>query len=431
MFHRARSPERPTPITVDDVELTASEGEPLAAALLAADITTVARSPKLHRPRSAACFRGGCDGCLARVNGVPNVMTCLRPVVGGEKVETQNYLGSRKADLLRISDWFFPDGIDHHHLLVGIPGVSDAMQAFARKLAGLGRLPKEPLAPQPARRLDVEVLVVGAGLAGLTAAAELSKRGLRVALVDDGSSLGGGLAGLEGLGPVPPLPVLRKVQVFLQSTVAGLYAGEALVATPEGAVVITARGTLLATGAHDPVVAVPNNDLPGVMSAKAVAKLLGLGIEPTGLTVIAGPSFYGDLVKDALAERALRIETGALRAIQGSAAVKRVVLLEKGREIRRNAAVLALAEEGAPAFELGVQAGARTAFVERGGYRIVTDEDGRAAEGLWAAGEVTGMAFQPAAVAHQAARVASALAATLQASPRPADAQQSGPEGRA
>ena len=67
----------PVTIYLDGAAIPAERGEPLAAALLAADKTILARSPKLHRPRGPSCFRGGCDGCLARVDGVPNVMTCL------------------------------------------------------------------------------------------------------------------------------------------------------------------------------------------------------------------------------------------------------------------------------------------------------------------------------------------------------------------
>ena len=59
------------------------------------------------------------------VDGEPNVMTCLRRARGGERIETQNVVGSRKADLLRVTDWFFPNGLDHHHFMAGVPGLRD------------------------------------------------------------------------------------------------------------------------------------------------------------------------------------------------------------------------------------------------------------------------------------------------------------------
>src|SRR5271155_38879 len=158
MFRRSRAPAFPVTIHLDGAALPAERGEapagavlpggkthlppptprggaapragggePLAAALLAADKTILARSPKLHRPRGPSCFRGGCDGCLARVDGVPHVMTCLFPPSGGERIDSQNVVGSRKADLLRVTDWFFAKGLDHHHLMAGVPGLSDVM----------------------------------------------------------------------------------------------------------------------------------------------------------------------------------------------------------------------------------------------------------------------------------------------------------------
>ena len=74
--------------SLDGEEVSARAGETVAAALLAADKISWARSPKLHRPRGAACQRGGCDGCLARIDGVPPwarflyiTLPMLKPVI--------------------------------------------------------------------------------------------------------------------------------------------------------------------------------------------------------------------------------------------------------------------------------------------------------------------------------------------------------------
>src|SRR6202043_1660497 len=74
----SRSERFCNPITFehDGRTLSAFEGEPLAIALLANGVGTLARSVKFHRPRGPSCLRGACDGCLTRVNGVPNVMAC-------------------------------------------------------------------------------------------------------------------------------------------------------------------------------------------------------------------------------------------------------------------------------------------------------------------------------------------------------------------
>ena len=130
-------------VTLDGEPLVAQRGEPLVAALVAADDLVLARSPKFHRPRGPSCLRAACDGCLARVDDTPNIMTCMLAARDGMSVVSQNRLGSRDADLLRMTDWFFPEGLNHHELFAGVPGVQSIMQSFARRVAGLGRLPAE------------------------------------------------------------------------------------------------------------------------------------------------------------------------------------------------------------------------------------------------------------------------------------------------
>src|SRR5262249_39442082 len=117
MSGRLHPPLHPVTFEFDDDPIVAERGEPIAFALIASGRVALSRSPKLHRPHGPYCLRGGCDGCLVRIDGEPNVMSCMRPCRGGESVSTQNVLGSRKVDLMRATDWFFPRGLDHHHLL--------------------------------------------------------------------------------------------------------------------------------------------------------------------------------------------------------------------------------------------------------------------------------------------------------------------------
>ncbi|MDP9150643.1 MAG: (2Fe-2S)-binding protein [Myxococcota bacterium] len=113
----------------DGEAIVAERGEPVAAALVAAGHLTLARSPKFHRPRGPSCFRAACDGCLARVDDEPNGMTCRVPAAEGTRVETQTVAGTRELDLLRMADWFFPEGMNHHELLAGVPGLQGRAMA--------------------------------------------------------------------------------------------------------------------------------------------------------------------------------------------------------------------------------------------------------------------------------------------------------------
>jgi sarcosine oxidase subunit alpha len=399
MFRRTGALRDPVTLSLDGSSIEAERGEPIAVALLAKDTFILARSPKLHRPHAPSCLRGGCDGCLMRVGGTPNVMTCLVPARGGEQVETQNVIGARQADLLRVTDWFFPKGIDHHHLMAGVPGLGTVMQTFARKVAGLGRLPAEGEGAREARRVEVDAAVIGGGVAGLAIARHLSSKGVTVALVDDGLALGGALG--------PATLDAEGARVFCRATAAGVYMGEILVASTEEAVVVRAKAKIFATGAHDGMLAFPGNDMPGVFSARALCVLAARGVAPEGAVVLAGKGFWADELARRLGEGAVvRVEAEAIAGVEGTAGVKRVLVRTHGSEASIKAEILALALPGAPAFEVAAQAGAEVRYVPDRGYAVVCDEHGRAGEGLWAAGECTGSDFEPRAITAEALRVA-------------------------
>ena len=69
------------------------EGEPIAAALHAAGVRVLSHSLKHNRPRGFWCAIGNCSSCNMRVNGVPNVRTCVEPLQDGMVVETQQGRG--------------------------------------------------------------------------------------------------------------------------------------------------------------------------------------------------------------------------------------------------------------------------------------------------------------------------------------------------
>jgi sarcosine oxidase subunit alpha len=419
VFRRSRALIDPVTIHLDGEPVAAERGEPIAQALLAADKTILARSPKLHRPRGASCFRGGCDGCLARVDGAPNVITCQTPVRGGEHVSAQNVIGSRKADLLRVTDWFFPAGIDHHHMLAGVPGLSTVMQGVAEKIAGMGRLPSAVEPPHAARRLAVDVAVVGGGVAGIAAASALVAAGRKVALVDDGVTLGGALAALprqaaELFAACPLVGV--GVEVFARSVAAGCFEGELLVVTsaPE-AVLIRPRAMIFASGAHDGVLAVPGNDLPGIFSARALCRLLHAGLEPDGPVAVVGSGFWADACVRAVGEpHPITVSPEQVVDVRGTAGVRTITVREPGGELLQHpVVVVAVAIPGAPAFELAVQAGAKTRFDPSMGYVVSTDARGRCAENAWAVGEVAGRSFDPDALQAEGRAVAADVLAAL------------------
>lgn len=68
-------------------------GEPIAAALHAAGVKVLSHSRNYKRPRGFWCAIGNCSSCNMRVNGVPNVRTCVEPLAAGMVVESQLGMG--------------------------------------------------------------------------------------------------------------------------------------------------------------------------------------------------------------------------------------------------------------------------------------------------------------------------------------------------
>jgi len=415
---RLRLPSHPVTILLDGHAVLAEEGEPAAIALLAAGHVALARSPKFHRPRGPACLRGACDGCLARVDDVPNVMTCRVPATEGMRIESQNVVGSRDTDLLRLTDWFFPQGMNHHELFAGVPGASRVMQTLARRVAGLGRLPKEGAPPAPARRRDADALVVGAGPAGMATALEFVKRGRRVEVVDDDLTWGGSARALVGRareGWEPLLQGMReavaasRVTMRSRTTAAGIYGDDVLVVGEDGVEVVAAKTLVLAPGAHDGVLAFEGNDVPGVMSARAGCRLLAHGVtagrRPV-VAVVAGAGPFGEAYAEARPEA--RIVRGTPLRVRGSARPRDVAIATEDGQVRLQCDALLVDAPCAPAYEICAQAGAELVH-EGAGFRVRTAAGGKVRDGVFAAGEAVGTPLRPSEIAREARALAEAV----------------------
>jgi len=414
--HRFAAPSDPVEVAHDGEPVVAQRGEPLVFALIAADRLPIARSPKLHRPRGPYCLRGGCDGCLARVDGVPNVMTCQQLARGGEEIETQNVLGTRGVDALRAADFLFPKGIDHHRLFAGIRGVSEVVQSFARQVAGLGRIPDEIEDVREAERRDVDVLVVGGGRAGLELGAKLGARAL---VVNDGPRLGGSLAALDPAAAAEAVARARARGAAVRpSTMAvGLFREpetgdgrlKAALLGPQGATLVFAKRVVLATGCHDPVVPFGENDLPGVISARAALSLWHGGIALGRRVALVGRGRFLDAFAELAAETPLvRHELPEVIRAAGRARVTAIVVRDGERERREKVDAIVIDAPGAPALELGVQAGATARFHPEHGYILAEGADGCLGPGLYACGSVLAGHDAPAA-SDVAARVLDSL----------------------
>ncbi|MDD2999743.1 MAG: (2Fe-2S)-binding protein [Erysipelotrichia bacterium] len=73
----------------EDREYKGFEGEPIAAALHAAGVKTLRRSPQKDRARGFFCAIGRCSSCIMEVDGQINIMTCITPLRAGMRVYMQ------------------------------------------------------------------------------------------------------------------------------------------------------------------------------------------------------------------------------------------------------------------------------------------------------------------------------------------------------
>ncbi len=169
---------------------------------------------------------------------------------------------------------------------------------------------------------------------------------------------------------------------------------------------------IVASGAQDTPPLCGDNDLPGVMSARAGLRLLRGGIAPAERVVLAGAGAAGDAFARAAggAVGVTRVELESVLRVTGRASVRAVVVRDGKRERRIKAGALLVDAPRAPSFELAVQAGAATHYDAARGFAPTVDEAGRAAPGVWCAGEVAGAARNSV---DDGERVARAVAATL------------------
>ncbi len=75
-------------IIVDGKKIAAFKGEPIAAAMFAAGIKIHKITSKYNEPRGVFCNRGRCTDCIMKVNGIPNIRTCITKVQDGMVIET-------------------------------------------------------------------------------------------------------------------------------------------------------------------------------------------------------------------------------------------------------------------------------------------------------------------------------------------------------
>ena len=190
----------PVAIDFEGTPVPAHAGEPVAAALFAAGIRTLGRSPKYHRPRGLFCLDGHCASCSMRIDGRPNRRACMVPARDGLTCERQNAFPSADVDVLAAADWLFPRGMDHHTLMTSSRAGNAMFLKMVREMGGSGTLPATDAPATVTTDEIVDACVIGGGPAGLGAAREIARAapGARVVVYDEQTAPGGSLHAESG-----------------------------------------------------------------------------------------------------------------------------------------------------------------------------------------------------------------------------------------
>ena len=293
--------------------IKAYEGETVAAALYAAGVRVFTRSFRWHRPRGFFCAIGKCSSCMMEVDGVPNVRVCKVYVRDGMQIRTQTDEDDPLAVLDDVIDVVFPHG-SHYKTFTSSKRAREFITRRLRKFTGFGNPPKVAYEGKAEyERVETDVLVVGGGPAGMSAAINAGKYGAKVLLVDENPFLGGQLvkqthrffgsakyrAGVRGIKIAKileeELSNIESVNVRKETRVFGIYNGEvAAVERNEKLLRIKPKKIVIATGAYERTLIFENNDLPGVYGAGGVQTLMNVyGVKPGNRGLIVGSGNVG------------------------------------------------------------------------------------------------------------------------------------------
>ena len=286
--------KRPLQFKFNDKLLQGYEGDTLASALLANGIKVTGRSFKYHRPRGIIGVGFEEASTLVEVDGGEiggNYLPTTLPLYQGLSARSVNCWPSAEFDVGAINQFiapFIPAGF--YYKTFKWPNWH-LYEPMIRKAAGLASAPKSISSDKrsEARNAHADIVIVGAGLAGLTAALLCGRAGARVFLIDDGFEPGGSFNYSKGLSDPSALDaylqtILSELTqlpnvVRLQRSTAWAYREHNLIValerSPEKDGIqnrnwkIRTKHTILATGATERFLVFPNNDRPGIMLASA------------------------------------------------------------------------------------------------------------------------------------------------------------------
>jgi sarcosine oxidase subunit alpha len=344
---------RPLRFVFDGKSYSGFAGDTLASGLLANGVHLVARSFKYHRPRGILSAGSEEPNALVTVRRdaarcTPNLRATQVELFDGLIAESQNRWPSLEHDVGRVNDLlspFFPAGFYYKTFMWPRKAWRALYEPLIRRAAGLGIAPKRPDPDRYAQRYaHCDVLVVGAGPAGIAAALAAARAGARVILCDEQAELGGSVLA-DTAARIEDAPALDWVQrsiaelrgrpraMLLPRTTAFGYFPHNLIGLAERLTdhfaiapahqprerlwQVRAARVVLATGAIERPLVFPGNDRPGIMLAGAAQTYLnryGVRVGRRAVLVTAGDAAY----QSALDLKASGVELAAIADVRAA-----------------------------------------------------------------------------------------------------------------
>ncbi len=297
--------QKPLRFTFNGKSYRGYDGDTLASALLANDVHLLGRSFKYHRPRgivAAGAEEPNSMVQLARgAETEPNIRATQISLYEGLEATSVNVWPNVEYDISAVNGLFakiFTAGFYNKTFMWPKSFWMKLYEPVIRRAAGWGRAPtvSDPDIYDH-MHIHADVMIIGAGPAGLSAALQAGRSGARVLLVDEQAEPGGSLLGLRREIDGKPagnwieaaakeLQDMPEVTVLTRSTAFGYYDQNYLcvleqktdhlpLAERKGRVRqrvwhVRATNVILATGAHERPLVFADNDRPGVMLAGAV-----------------------------------------------------------------------------------------------------------------------------------------------------------------
>ncbi len=297
--------QQPLTFSFDGITYQGCRGDTLASALLANGVHLVGRSFKYHRPRGIYSAGAEEPNALVTISRdaartAPNLRATQVELYRELDAISQNRWPSLGFDVGRINDAlsrFFPAGFYYKTFMWPRGAWKALYEPVIRRAAGLGKAPTLPDPDRYAQRYaHCDLLIVGAGPAGIAAALTAANAGARVILCDEQAELGGSLlsdpaTAIDGKksyawldAAMAKLKGSPNVTLLARTTAFGYFPHNMLglnqrltdhLDTPpshlprERLWQVRARNVLLATGAIERPLVFPGNDKPGVMLAGA------------------------------------------------------------------------------------------------------------------------------------------------------------------